>query len=772
MTGGRRHGPRLPDPAAAAAAADDDDEETSNGTGNGNGNYLSIPSSPTSFRRQAPATMSQRPSTAEPPDERSPLLGGGTRTSRIRIHSAHGSPRVPAALSRNQSYADSVRSTRHHSRANSWGTRLMHALSDRQQQDSHLSQSMADSKTSLYPDDRVWYDQFTSTDWVHDSIADAYRVKALRSRKDFWGRVHVLFDSAQGWILSALVGFTVAVLAYVVNVSEATVFDYKDGYCERGWLINEKKCCPHGPCTDWRDWGEVLQGFPFGERWTEYVVYVVAVITLASLSCLLSLTTKTVVPSAYRLTTFDENLAAEAAAPPPDHDPDGNEISPRRSRERAAEAPPMIYYSAAGSGVAEVRVILSGFVLHGFLGLKTLIIKTLGLILSVASGLSLGKEGPYVHIATCVGNIACRLFTKYDRNDAKRREVLSAAAAAGVAVAFGAPLGGVLFCLEEVAYFFPAKTLFRTFFCCITAALTLKFLNPYGTHKIVMFQVRYLVDWEYFEIVSFVLVGVFGGAAGAFFIKASRHWAKTFRRIPAIKAYPLLEVVLVALVTGLIGYWNVFTKLPVAKLLYNLAAPCDDRDNNLENLGLCPEKIDDIPPILLNLFAAFLIKGLLTIITFGIVSLQYSGASSIPLTRTNNQQKVPAGIYVPSMVVGGLMGRFIGHVVQWVVMTTPDWGVWGTCGRMPNATCIQPGVYGLIAAGSTMCGVTRLSVTLAVILFELTGSLDYVLPFSLAILVAKWTADAIEPLSIYVCPPFPSPCFPLPVCLSSSSPHP
>lgn len=95
------------------------------------------------------------------------------------------------------------------------------------------------------------------------------------------------------------------------------------------------------------------------------------------------------------------------------------------------------------------------------------------------------------------------------------------------------------------------------------------------------------------------------------------------------------------------------------------------------------------------------------------------------------------------------MGRLIGHVVQWTVMATPDWGVWGTCGRMPNATCIQPGVYGLIAAGSTMCGVTRLSVTLAVILFELTGSLDYVLPFSLAILVAKWTADAIEPLSIY-----------------------
>lgn len=59
---------------------------------------------------------------------------------------------------------------------------------------------------------------------------------------------------------------------------------------------------------------------------------------------------------------------------------------------------PMIYYSAAGSGVAEVRVILSGFVLHGFLGVKTLVIKTLALIMSVASGLSLGKEGPLVHV--------------------------------------------------------------------------------------------------------------------------------------------------------------------------------------------------------------------------------------------------------------------------------------------------------------------------------------------------------------------------------------
>ena len=105
---------------------------------------------------------------------------------------------------------------------------------------------------------------------------------------------------------------------------------------------------------------------------------------------------------------------------------------------------------------------------------------------------------------------------------------------------------------------------------------------------------------------------------------------------------------------------------------------------------------------------------------------------------------------MPSMVVGGLLGRLIGHMVQWIVFRFPNWWVWADCARVAEGTCIQPGVYGLIAAGSTMCGVTRLSLTLAVILFELTGSLDYVLPFSLAILVSKWTADAIEPNSIYV----------------------
>ncbi|KAL4867412.1 hypothetical protein BDV12DRAFT_120590 [Aspergillus spectabilis] len=667
--------------------------------------------------------------------ETTSLLGKAKEDSRAlpqRSYTTFSASSGPDIGFRHTLLASSLRRSRHHSRANSTSRRFDRRESVDDSQPASGVASAKDAMTASFLDDRLWYDQFTSTDWVHDSVADGVRLRELRRRKDLRGRLMALFDGAQGWILVALIGCITALIAYFVDKSEEFAFGLKEGFCTTQWSLSREKCCiVSHDCTEWRSWSEMMNHHSGGNIWVDYGVYVLWSVALAAISCFLTLLTKTVVPSSVSLTTLDENLAAgwsRNSKRTTDVDVSPASGSGSLPNPSLPTRPDMVYYSAAGSGVAEVKVINSGFVLHGYLGFKTLIIKTVALIFSVASGLSLGKEGPYVHIATCVGNICCRLFTKYNLNDGKRREVLSASAASGVAVAFGAPIGGVLFSLEEVSYYFPPKTLFRTFFCCIVAALSLKFLNPYGTGKIVLFEVRYLGDWELFELAIFMVLGVLGGAVGALFIKASSLWARSFRRIPVIKRMPMLEVVLVALLTGLTGFWNRYTKLPVTELLLELASPCERESRSPD--GLCPHP-EGIGEVIRSLTVAFVLKSILTVVTFGI--------------------KVPAGIYVPSMVVGGLMGRIVGHVTQYMVLKYPGFVLFGSsCPAVSNIeSCITPGVYALVAAGATMCGVTRLSVTLAVILFELTGSLDHVLPFSLAVLCAKWTADAIEPHSIY-----------------------
>ncbi|KAF2674740.1 voltage-gated protein/chloride channel-like protein [Microthyrium microscopicum] len=664
------------------------------------------------------------------PDESSSLLdhidGPLGRSYRSIASTGPATPRPQ----RQHSYSTNARLTRNHSRRNSaqFSQRLVNALgAERTQRQTGLESSLYASK-SFFLTDRVWYDQFTSTDWVHDQIADAFRVKALHNEKGLRGRLHILYDAVQGWILVAIIGILTALVAYFVNVAEGTMFDYKSGYCETGWYLAKKKCCSGASiCDNWRKWSQVIRTDSIEDESIDFLAFIAFVVSLSVIGCMLTLMTKTVIPSSISITTLDENLGADRVHNAEDDEGVGKAPDGSSTFAEVNVRPSMVYYAAAGSGVAEIKVIVSGFVLHGYLGVQTLVIKALGLVFSVASGLSVGKEGPFVHIATCVGNVCCRLFPKYNRNDMKRREALSAAAASGVAVAFGAPIAGVLFSLEEISYYFPPKTLFRTFFCCIVAALSLKFLNPYGTNKIVLFEVRYITDWYSFEMPIFIFLGILGGVLGALFIKATRIWAQTFRRIPAIKKYPMFEVILVALVTGIVSFWNRYTRIPVTELLLELASPCDAYSQS--GFGLCPDR-ENIPNVIWYLSIAFVIKAILTTITFGI--------------------KIPAGIYVPSMVVGGILGRIVGHGVQYLALTYPSSGLFGTCN--PDGApedCVVPGVYAMVAAGATMCGVTRLSVTLAVILFELTGSLDHVLPFSIGVLVSKWTADMIEPRSIY-----------------------
>lgn len=165
---------------------------------------------------------------------------------------------------------------------------------------------------------------------------------------------------------------------------------------------------------------------------------------------------------------------------------------------------------AKHSGIPEIKTVLGGFVIRRLLGGWTLVTKSFGLVLAVSSGMWLGKEGPLVHVACCCANIFIKPFSSINGNEARKREVLSAAAASGISVAFGSPIGGVLFSLESLSYYFPDKTMWQSFVCAMAAAVSLQAFDPFRSGKLVLYQAKYSTDWHGFEIIPYAMLGIFG----------------------------------------------------------------------------------------------------------------------------------------------------------------------------------------------------------------------------------------------------------------------
>ena len=111
---------------------------------------------------------------------------------------------------------------------------------------------------------------------------------------------------------------------------------------------------------------------------------------------------------------------------------------------------------------------------------------------------------------------------RYFRDDHEKRDFVVGGAAAGVAAAFGAPLGGILFSLEEAASFWNQSLIWRTFFCSIISSFTLNVvLSTYhGLHDFTypgLFNLGQFepLPFEYYELIIFVLMGIIGGLLGA-----------------------------------------------------------------------------------------------------------------------------------------------------------------------------------------------------------------------------------------------------------------
>lgn len=138
--------------------------------------------------------------------------------------------------------------------------------------------------------------------------------------------------------------------------------------------------------------------------------------------------------------------------------------------------------SAASGGTPELMGYLNGINYPDFIGINTLFVKVIGLGLAVSSGLCVGKEGPLAHIGAILGHCTLYLplpFMAYFRNDVNKREIAAAGAAAGVAAAFGSPIGGSLFAYEisRPSTFWSFDLTWRIFFCSSISTFVLNILS-------------------------------------------------------------------------------------------------------------------------------------------------------------------------------------------------------------------------------------------------------------------------------------------------------
>jgi chloride channel 3/4/5 len=257
---------------------------------------------------------------------------------------------------------------------------------------------------------------------------------------------------------------------------------------------------------------------------------------------------------------------------------------------------------------------------------------------------------------------------------------------------------------QEISTYFPRKVLWRAFLCSLCAAVLLRALNPTGTGKLVLFETNYGINYDPIHYLVFVFLGISGGLFGGVFCKANFLWSKSFRKYSIIKNHPVFELSLVVLVTALFQYPNPLTREAGDVIIKNLLVDC----RHPEGSWVCTqEALEDKSSYYGWLAYGTSVKLVLTIITFGC--------------------KVPSGIIIPALDAGALFGRLIGQLI-------PD---------------ISPGIFAMVGAAAFLAGVSRMTVSLTVIMFELTGEVDYIPPFMIAILVAKWVADALSSEGVY-----------------------
>jgi len=457
--------------------------------------------------------------------------------------------------------------------------------------------------------------------------------------------------------------------------------------------------------------------------------------------------------------------------------------------------------AAAGSGVPEVMAYLNGCMMPKIFEMKTLVVKFFSCAFAVASGLPAGPEGPMIHMGACIGAALsrgesstrecgggmCRRFG----NNQDKRDFVTAGAAAGVAVAFRAPIGGLLFAFEEVASFWQQHVGWMIFFACMAGVLAIDLLNSaqralgeghfglFESEWSVAFEVKQSIEAHLAAVIPTVIIGLLCGSLGIIFTFANLHIARFRDANIKVKKWKVLEPILLILL-----YVTSTMILPIFFPCLQTGCTVDE----VTGKPTCPPgaKVQRVVENSGDLYTCQA-SGLYryhavpadkgggannTIITYNeMATLVYpTGEDTIRLlfTRGTHRQfsygslivmfmfyfagacwiagsAISSGLFVPMLLIGACVGRIVG-------LATVDFAAskgWGSPGAPPGVYLpgspwqwMDPGVMALVGAGSFMGGVTRLTISLAVIMMEMSGDIHFLLPILLGILVAKWIGDS------------------------------
>ncbi|XP_058474571.1 chloride channel protein 1-like [Solea solea] len=396
---------------------------------------------------------------------------------------------------------------------------------------------------------------------------------------------------------------------------------------------------------------------------------------------------------------------------------------------------------AIGSGIPELKTILRGVVLKEYLTLKAFVAKVIGLTAALGSGMPVGKEGPFVHIASICAAVLSRFMSFFSgvyQNPYCYTDILTVGCAVGVGCCFGTPLGGVLFSIEVTSTYFAVRNYWRGYFAATFSAFIFRVLSVFNKDAVTitaLFRTNFRMDFPFDlqELPAFAIIGISCGFLGAFFVYLNRHVVLFMRRQNAMTRFltrhRLLFPAVITLLIATLTFPPGFGQFMAGELMpRQCISSLFDNFTWTKISGAAP------PPVGLGLSAAWIHPDVSVFIILLLFFIMKFWMSAVATTMP-----IPSGAFMPVFILGAAFGRLVGEIM---VTLFPHGIVFdGILYR------IIPGGYAVIGAAALTGAVTH-TVSTAVICFELTGQISHILPMMVAVILANMVAQGLQP-SLY-----------------------